>query len=235
MCEQQRDAFTLVELLVVIAIAAILAAIAFPAFSSVMDNSKSAKCVGNLRGIGVAALAYAADNNGSFPQIDGSPSVWNSGKRWWWSVLYNYGTTNTNAVDVRKVWRCPCITDAEFTPGSGSFIYPAYAAQKPILGFSYVNEASMRVVQIEKPSKVWLFGDAGVPTNSSGASTKYMTSGGLRRYLNSWDNNVQPAYRHSGNTRANFVTCDGHVESISAQDGTETGAFGYKSGNKRIY
>lgn len=238
MNDRKTNAFTLIELLVVIAIIALLAAVAFPVFTKMIDSSKSAKCIGNLKSIGAAALSYAAENNGRLPQIDGTGS-WSSGTRWWWSVLYNLGTTNVNNIDVKKVWRCPCITDSEFTVGSSTnLVFPCYTPQKPIMGFTYAGVQSMAVAQIQKPSKVWMFGEGGVPTSlSSGgsASTKYMTQGAVQRNPNSWENNIQPAFRHVNNTRANFIACDGHVESLSVQDGTETGAFGYKVGSRRVY
>ncbi len=62
-------AFTLVELLVVIAILAILASFATPAIGNAIERGRSAKCVGNLRQIGVAVQQYIADNDNTFPCI----------------------------------------------------------------------------------------------------------------------------------------------------------------------
>ena len=49
-------AFTLIELLVVIAIIAVLATLTVPAVSGAIASSKSAKCLANLRQIGVAMI-----------------------------------------------------------------------------------------------------------------------------------------------------------------------------------
>jgi len=66
--ECEHHAFTLIEMLITLAIVAILAALLVPTVRSVLSRGKAAKCVSNLRQIGVAVAAYAADNNGAFPR-----------------------------------------------------------------------------------------------------------------------------------------------------------------------
>lgn len=66
-----RRAFTLIELLVVISIIAMLDSLALPAIRTGLEKAKSAKCMGNLRGIGSAVTQYIADpvNGHQFPPI----------------------------------------------------------------------------------------------------------------------------------------------------------------------
>jgi|GEM_PF-1917541 len=64
--------FTLIELLVVIAIIAILAAILLPALQSARSRANAARCISNLKQMGIVARSYADDHKGFWPGNSGT-------------------------------------------------------------------------------------------------------------------------------------------------------------------
>ena len=60
-------AFTILELMVVVAIITVLAALLVPALSSAKENANKAKCLSNLRQVGIAIEFYKDDNDQYYP------------------------------------------------------------------------------------------------------------------------------------------------------------------------
>lgn len=74
----QRAAFTLIELLVTLIIIAILVALLFVGWETIMKRAQATACAGNMRSMGIALMSYRTDHNGWFsPQ--GKPNRPGSG------------------------------------------------------------------------------------------------------------------------------------------------------------
>lgn len=79
--------FSLLELFVVVAILGVLAALSFPAFFSATEKSRISEASHNLRQVGLAFQAYAAENHGFLPSVRGSDNnsaAWRSNGVGWW-------------------------------------------------------------------------------------------------------------------------------------------------------
>ena len=99
--------FTLIELLVVIAVIAVLAAMVLVSLRAVKGSTNSAKCMANLRQIGIAMRLYIDDNNGWGPPHYGyTPSSPSKFVAWTGQLAPYLGTTDYSGA-VSSVFDCP--------------------------------------------------------------------------------------------------------------------------------
>jgi type II secretory pathway pseudopilin PulG len=130
MRNSRQAAFTLVELIVVLGIIIMLAGLLFPLIGRAREAGKRAQCLGNLRSLTQAWLAYASENNGrfcsGFPNTGDNPGGITPGFYWGW-----VNTTPPNPLDIVRrgnlwhylndtaVYRCPDdTTDTTINPFS---------------------------------------------------------------------------------------------------------------------
>lgn len=71
---RRRAAFSLIELLVAIGIIGILTSMLLPALSRAKGKANDAKCISNLRQIGIGLSIYADENQGKLPFAERQPS-----------------------------------------------------------------------------------------------------------------------------------------------------------------
>jgi prepilin-type N-terminal cleavage/methylation domain-containing protein/prepilin-type processing-associated H-X9-DG protein len=71
-----RSGFTLVEMLVVIGVIAILASLLMPALARAKGKARQAKCLNNIRQLGLAATLYTDDFGGELPPRRERAAAW---------------------------------------------------------------------------------------------------------------------------------------------------------------
>jgi len=105
-CLKPHCSFTLIELLVVIAIISILASLLLPALSRAKESGSRAKCLSNLRQLGIAMTIYAGENSDKLLEARyGEVQIClNPPER---KAAETVGLTITTNSPHSKIWTCP--------------------------------------------------------------------------------------------------------------------------------
>ena len=128
-----KRAFTLTELLVVIAIIAILAGLLMPALRAAQESGRRAKCLNNVRQVGLGYEAFRAEHNGNWPSGTSSAMCL--------AQLYPY------YIETLDVFNCPSTGGPE----------PALAGGSGINGSDYLQDLT---IPFDAPSIRAVYGDA---------------------------------------------------------------------------
>lgn len=111
-----REAFTLIELLVVIAIIALLVSILMPSLNKAKEIAREVTCMSNLRGLGLAHLMYAEDNNGKL----WANTLDKIGSGDFWTYTLNSYTGSKGGLwiyEQNSMYVCPCIPAGWYPAG----------------------------------------------------------------------------------------------------------------------
>jgi len=192
---RRKNGFTLIELLVVIAIIAILAAMLLPALAKARESARRARCLSNLKQIGLGMFLYIEDNDGYLPYTGWRPASSYPGQKYWFQQINAYlGNDAPNkAININnkrdKVWKCP--NNRDYAWGEG---WISYGANMNIM-YSF---SSVKISRIKRQSGVIMV------TETETGSWTYISDG----ISSSTALDVAP--RHNGG--ANVLFCDSHVE-----------------------
>lgn len=225
-------AFTLVELLVVIGILAVLVALLLPAAGGMIEKSREAKCLGNLRQIGAAAYQFVSDDEGRMPgyckngkEVDGTLG---------WQVVIGALLGNADVIQSTgerpvsgKIY-CPSMKPWK---GGGKRSPYGYVANYHVVvdgqrdlyeeGFDFLGlkfyHSGARISTFSRPSKTVYIWEGEWNAGTSQARTPY----GVITLANgtsgpAWASDEAAsfgkfAFRHNG--RMNVLFLDGHAES----------------------
>lgn len=206
----------MVELLVVISIIAILGALLLPALRRGKSSAQNARCLGNLRQLGLASHLYWDDNAGCCFRYGGS--LTNGGQLYWFGWM-GTGAEGERAFDITQGALYP------YLQGRGVELCPAFNYFSPSLklkakgasyGYGYnlylsagPREPPVRTSRIAKPSTTVLLADAAqVNTWQPPASPSHPM---LEEWYYVDVNSNQPNghFRHSG--KAQVAYCDGRA------------------------
>ena len=212
-------AFTLVELLVVISIIGLLAGLAVPAINGGLKSAKAGACLSNLHQIGVATMAYAADNSFKLPNAGTGPSDM------WATQLATFISTGTKSK--KSIFVCPGCekTVVEATGNDVAVTYGVHNGLMPKGG------TASNISSVVRSTEVILAGDVCQNPGNKGWSpfcieqpSIISSQSGGRGGSTALDspisfgtdsdngNNPWLRYRHSG--KVNVVMFDGHAEAI---------------------
>jgi len=211
-------AFTLVELLVVISIIGLLAGLAVPAINGGLKSAKAGACLSNLHQIGVATMAYAADNSFKLPNADGDGGIWPV-------KLATFISTGTKSK--KSIFVCPGC-EKPVQEGSDTTVAVTYGMHN---GLMPKGGTASNITSVVRSTEVILAGDVCQDSGNKGWSPYCIEqpsiissqSGGRGgstdltspiSYGTDADSGNNPwlRYRHGG--KVNVVMVDGHAEAI---------------------
>lgn len=206
-----RRGFTLVELLVVLAILAVLVAILFPVFAQARERARMSACSSNLRQIGHGMTMYLQDYDETYPYSRFHGALFIAQERridCWRNRLQPY----VRSVDV---FGCPSNPRSRGVPGdpkTNAEGWELVPEQRMPISYNLSQCISthrpadspgvpppLRAAQIARPARTLLIAESRSRVSDIGA-------GWLWGFCDS-------IHVHPLGGQANFVYCDGHVQS----------------------
>ena len=209
--------FTLIELLVVIGIIGLLMSILLPTLGRAREFAKRAKCLSNLRQVGIAMTIYAHQNNQRLPMHQGGGS-------WLWDIPVATRDAIVKDGSIRDIMYCPSAADRnvddlwDYAPGSygvmGYFFlhkrYPGHPGT-PSLPGPWPTNVPKTMVQTEFVDKLTMTRAAERPFVTDGTLSQngnfYNVIGGYKKLPDN-TNHIKDTDKPDG---GHILYLDGHA------------------------
>jgi len=212
----RRAGFTLVELLVVIGIIAVLVSILLPSLNRAREQAKRAKCLSNLRQIGMAFVMYTNENRGRYPfHADGNAKYaedwihWQAIRDIRESAVYRYvGTRDPD------IFRCPSddpgnrprvLWEPYVYSYTFNYLFASNADVPTRILSSSIRNASDKIVVVDEDEQ----------SLDDGNFHPLLTGQQYENYLSIRHDRKLPAGKDDSEYRGNAACADGHADFLT--------------------
>ncbi len=218
-------AFTLLELIIVVAIVSLLVSLSFPALSHARESARRIQCMGSMRQLYLAQVAWAEDNNGWFfyDVVEmGAPAWAAPAQTGHYEPLQPY-LVKTDPLYCASALKRDIQSSA--APGLHSnLVKPWGNTFESIVHYGYVGYLgnwmdAQTILMFERPTFAYL-GRGSADTSTTGGSI-YLSLGQVSVYaadqttpvvLPGFGVGVATQTAHGSKTGSNLLYVDGHVE-----------------------